>query len=355
MSDRREAAESLRASLLRIDKSILSLVAARMNIADVLGEVKKESGMSVYDPSREITVANLLAEEAAKLGVPPSLAKEIYFMVARETRCRQLYCPEAVRIAVYGYGGMGRMLAGMLARAGCWVAVTGRDPVKAREAAEAVGAKYMEPEYAIDWADMLLYTVPTGALEDLLRKHWGLFRESMLIADIASVKTPVARLLETLYRSRQGGPEYVSLHPLFGPLSCPAGENIAVVPIRLERWRERLEGLLQGLGLVPVYVSPDEHDRAMAVNQVLHHLVYELYRRASERLVADLGVQPSSVKELVTWSLRQTLSVLARLEKLRPVIEEIRHMNPYTREVLQALRAALDEVERETTIPEGED
>jgi len=342
------AAESLRASLLRIDKSILSLIAARMNIADVLGEVKKESGMSVYDPSREITVANLLAEEAVKLGIPPNLAKEIYFMVARETRCRQLYCPETVRIAVYGYGGMGRMLASMLSRAGCWVAVTGRSPEKAREAAKAVGAKYMEQEYAIDWADMVIYTVPTPALGELLPRHWSLYRESMLIADIASVKTPVVKLVERLYREHGTGPEYASLHPLFGPLSCPAGENVAVVPVRLERWRERLDALLQGLGLVPVYIDASQHDKAMAVNQVLHHLVYELYGRASAMLARELGVEPAALKQLVTWSLRQTLSTLARLESLKPVIEEIRAENPYTRQALEALREALEELERET-------
>jgi len=338
------AAESLRASLLRIDKSILSLIAARMNIADVLGEVKKESGMSVYDPSREITVANLLAEEAAKLGVSPGLAKEIYFSIARESRCRQLYCPDTIRIAVYGYGGMGRMLASMLSRAGCWVAVTGRDPEKAREAARAAGAKYMEQDYAIDWADMMLYAVPTRVLVELLPRHWRLYRESMLIADIASVKTPVVRAVEELYRSSGGGPEYVSLHPLFGPLSCPAGENVAVSPVRLEKWRPRLDRLLQGLGLVPVYVDPDSHDRAMAVNQVLHHLVYEAYERAAERLAGELGVEPSLLKQLVTWSLKQTLSTLARLQQLRGVVEEIRRENPYSREALQALRGAVEEL-----------
>ncbi len=336
------AAESLRASLLRIDKSILSLVAARLNIADVLGEVKKEGGMSVYDPAREITVANLLAEEARKLGIPAELAKEIYFMLARESRCRQLYCHDTVRIAIYGYGGMGRMLAGMLSRAGCWVAVTGRDPAKARRAAEQLGAKYMEPRYAIDWADILLYAVPTEALLRLLEEHRSLYRESMLIMDIASVKTPVVEKARSVLREE--GPEYASLHPLFGPLSCPAGENVAVVPVRLERWRRRLEQLLVGLGLVPVYVTAEEHDKAMAINQVLHHLVYDLYRAAAEKAAEELGVSQARLKELVTWSLKQTLSVLARLEKLHPVVEEIRRENPYTRVVVAKLREALEEL-----------
>jgi len=344
-----DAAEALRSSLLRIDRSIVSLIAARLNIADVLGGVKRSEGMPVYDRAREITVANLLAEEARSLGVPDSLVKEIYFMLARESRCRQVYCPEALRIAFYGYGRMARMLAGILARGGCWVAITGRDNRKAQEAAQAVGARYIEPSRAVDWADMLVYAVPGNVVPELFKKHLPLLRESMLIADIASVKTPVVKQITSLLG--EDSPEYVSLHPLFGPLACPAGESIAVVPVKLERWRGRLEKLFTGLGLNPVYVTAEEHDRVMAVNQVLHHLVYDLYREAAKILHEKLGIDPGLSKELVTWSLKRTESVAARLEQLRGVVEEIRRENPYTGEVLEALSQALEVLSRQARHP----
>jgi len=347
------AREALRGSLLRIDRSIVSLIAARMNISDLLGEVKKREGLPVYDPSREVSVANLLAEEASRLGLPAGLVKEIYFLIARESRCRQLYCPVQARIAVYGTGGMGRMIAGLLARAGCWTAITGRTPEKVVEASRATGAKAMEPGEALDWADMLVYAVPTGATVELLGRHWSSYRESMLIADIASVKAPVVRAVERLYRERGGGPEYASLHPLFGPLGCPAGETVAVVPVRLERWRERLEKLLTGLGLVHVYVDWETHDKAMAVNQVLHHLAVEALAEAMERLRERLGLDPGVVKSLATYSLRQTLSVASRLERLRGVVEEIRRENPYAREAVETLLEVLGEKAREATGGEG--
>ncbi|KSW12415.1 hypothetical protein CF15_06725 [Pyrodictium occultum] len=334
------AAEALRSSLLRIDRSLVSLVAARLNIADVLGSVKRGEGMPVYDPSREIAVANLLVEEARRLGVPENLVKEIYFLLARESRCRQLYCPEALRVAFYGYGRMARTLASAMARGGCWVAITGRSVEKAREAAGAVGAKYMEPGRALDWADVLVYAVPGDAVPGLLREHLPMLRESMLVADIASVKTPLVREIAGLLGD--GGPEYASLHPLFGPLDCPAGETVAIVPVRLQRWRPRLERLLAGLGLSPAYLSAEEHDKVMAVNQVLHHLVYDLYREAARLLEERLDIPTDKRKELVTHSLRSTERVAARLERLRGVVEEIRRLNPYTGEVLKALREALE-------------
>ncbi|NOZ88579.1 MAG: prephenate dehydrogenase/arogenate dehydrogenase family protein, partial [Crenarchaeota archaeon] len=152
--------------------------------------------------------------------------------------------------------------------------------------------------------------------------------------------------VEGLYRERGGGPEYASLHPLFGPLGCPAGETVAVVPLRLERWRERLEKLLTGLGLVYTYVSVEEHDKAMAVNQVLHHLVYEVLGEAMERLRERLGVEPGLLKSLATYSLRQTLSVMARLERLQAVVEEIRRLNPYAGDAVEALAEVVEEKAR---------
>ena len=94
-----------------------------------------------------------------------------------------------------------------------------------------------------------------------------------------------------------------------------------------------------------MYVDAETHDKAMAVNQVLHHMVYELYSRAAERLAERLGVEPAVLKELVTWSLKQTMSVASRLENLREVVLEIRRLNPYSREALEALREALETLE----------
>ena len=339
-----EALDVLRASLYSIDRSIVDLVAARMQVVKIIGSTKARLGTPIYDEKREVVVLNMLVEEARRLGLPAELVRTIYRELARWSRCQQLYCPVKARIAVYGYGSMARMLTSLLSRAGCWVAVTGRSEEKAARLAEEVGVEAMGVREAIDWADIIVYAIPTKPLTKLLEQHWPLYRGSMLVADITSVKKPVVEVVEKLVRKHgEESPDYASLHPLFGPLECPSGETIAIVPVKLEHWRDRLEKLLvNGLGFRIVYTTADEHDKAMAINQVLHHLTLELYVRAREKLVEKLGVPKHTVKELLTRSLRQTLTVWERLETMYKVVREIRDENPYTKEVAAVLEETLN-------------
>lgn len=341
-----EALDILRTSLYSIDRSIVDLVAARMQVAKIIGSTKARLGTPVYDEKREVVVSNMLVEEARRLGLPAELVRTIYRELARWSRCQQVYCPVKARIAVYGYGSMAHMLVSLLARAGCWVAVTGRSEEKAARLAEEVGVEVMGVREAIDWADMMIYAIPTQPLIELLRQHWPLYRGSMLITDITSVKKPVVEVVEKLVRERgEDSPDYASLHPLFGPLECPSGETIAVVPVKLELWKSKLEKLLvNGLGFRLVYTTADEHDKAMAVNQVLHHLALELYAKAREKLAEKLGIPKHLVKELSTRSLKQTLTTWERLETMYKVVEEIRMENPYTREAVMVLEETLNEI-----------
>ncbi|AEM39330.1 Chorismate mutase, type II [Pyrolobus fumarii 1A] len=341
MSQASGAIHSIRSSITEVDRAILSLLAARMRLVSLVGEAKVAQGMPVYDPSREVEVLSIVREEAAKRGLPPDLASEIYSIIMSYSRCAQVTCPERLRIAFYGYGDMARTLARHAARGGCWVAITGRNPKKAEEAAQTTGVEYMSVEEALDWADILIYAVPWDVVPELLREHAKIIRESMLVADIASVKKP---LVERVSKLLPDGVEYVSLHPLFGPVECPAGETVVVVPIRLDSWRHRLEALLEGLGFRYEYVDADTHDRVMAANQVLHHAVLEAFRRAYQELLRELNVTPGLAKLLVTRSLRQTLSVVERIESLEKVVQEIRKGNPYADKALEALRRALQDL-----------
>ncbi len=340
-----EPAELLRA--LRelvdvLDEAALRLVAARLRLARLLGRAKALLEAPVVDEEVEERRRRRLESLAVAAGLSAGLASELYGVVSRWSRCEQLHCPVRVRVAIYGYGSLGRMLATVLRRAGCWVAVTGRDPERAAEVASAVGARALEEGEAIEWADMLVYAVPSDAVPALLESHWRALRESMLVADTASVKAPAARAYARL-AARGPAPDYAGLHPLFAPHECSAGETVVVTPVRLgEEWRERLIALLErGLGYRLVFMDPDEHDRVMAVNQVLHHMALDAYEAAARRLAARLGIDVERAwDEAATRSLRSTLELLERLRGIRPVVDEIRSLNPYSREAAEALLEA---------------
>ena len=340
-----ETLRGIRAGITEVDRAILSLLSTRMRLVSLIARAKAEQGYPVFDPAREIEVLSIVREEAARRGLPPDLASEIYSVIIRYSRCLQVSCPEKLRIVVYGYGNMARTLASHMSRAGCWVALTGRNMEKAKNVAESIGVEALDEDEALDWADVLLYTIPGPAVPSLLEKHSPRIRESVLVADIASVKKPLVEAVKPIVEKH--GFEYASLHPLFGPLDCPAGETIAVVPVRLEHWKERLERLFEGLGLRYEYVDADTHDKVMAANQVLHHAAIEAFKKAYKRLLESLGVNPGLAKLLMTYSLKNTVRLLDRLERLQRVVEEIRSENPYSRQALEALKEVVDEMLRE--------
>ena len=337
-ADASETIRSLRAIISGIDKTILSLLAVRMSLSKHIGYAKSSTGLPVYDPAREVEVLSIVQDEARRLGVPVELALAVYKVILDYSRCSQVVCPEKYRIVVYGYGRMAKTLAKHFLRGGCWVAITGRSVEKARSAAREVGAEALDEDEALDWADIMLYAIPSDAVPTVLESHLERVRESVLLADIASVKKPIVERVKGMLRE---GQEYVSLHPLFGPLECPAGETIAVVPVRLESWKERLERLLEGLGFRYEYVDADTHDRIMAANQVLHHAALDAFKRAWIKTIEELGVRKGMAKLLATHSLRHTLELLDRLERLWSVVEEIRRTNPNSRIALEKLEDAV--------------
>lgn len=332
----------IRAGITEVDRAILSLLSTRMRLVSLIARAKAEQGYPVFDPAREVEVLSIVREEAVKRGLPADLASEIYSIILKYSRCLQVACPEKLRIVIYGYGNMARTLASHMSRANCWVALTGRSIEKARSVAENLGIEALDEEEALDWADILIYTVPGPVVPELLEKHAPRIRESVLVADIASVKKPLVEKLQNILSRYEF--EYVSLHPLFGPLDCPAGETIAIVPVRLRDWKERLERLLEGLGFRYEYVDAETHDKVMAANQVLHHAVLEAFKEAYKRLLEKLGVEHGLAKLLMTYSLRNTLRLLDRLERLQRVVDEIRSENPYSREALDTLRETIEEM-----------
>jgi len=332
-----EELEWLRSAINGLDSSLLEIIAARLRLARAVSRVKRSRGLPVYDPGREEEHLARLMGIARGLGLGEELVTDLYSLLLRASRCEQLYCPERLRVLIYGYGGMARTLASSLLRAGCWVAISGRDEEKARSVAESLGAAYMEPCRGVDWADMVVYATPGHVVPELLRRHLPCMRQSMLVTDIASVKTRLVREIGEILGGAEEPPEYASLHPLFGPTECPAGETITVTPVRLSNWAGRLTRLLEALGLKPVTIDAETHDKVMAVNQVLHHLVHEIYREARRELAQSLGLDQELLAMLETRSQRQTNSINKRLESLGKVVEEIRSQNPYSNKVVQVL------------------
>jgi prephenate dehydrogenase len=136
-------------------------------------------------------------------------------------------------------------------------------------------------EKGVAEAELIIVCTPVGRIVEDVRKAAMYCPEGALITDAGSTKqTIVAALDEGLPR----GCRYLGSHPLAGNEKTGAtfakadlfeGRIAILTPTKNTRAEDYdlLEGFWQTLGSVVVQLSPDEHDRALALTSHLPHLV----------------------------------------------------------------------------------
>jgi prephenate dehydrogenase len=154
-----------------------------------------------------------------------------------------------------GTGGMGHWFASLLTKEGCTVYVTGRKT--ALTAAQAA-----------DICNVIVIAVPIAVTSEVIQQIGPLLTEEKLLMDLTSLKKKPVEVMLASTRA-----EVIGCHPLFGPaLDDAVGQNIVLCPVRGESWLFWLKNILKKNGLAILERTPDEHDKIMAVVQVLNHL-----------------------------------------------------------------------------------
>ena len=244
-------------------------------------------------------------------------------------------------LAIIGFGRFGQLMAGVLREHFDVCAYNPRD--KSRIAGK-LGIHYESSLEKAASRDIVVLSMPISALEDILRRIALYLREGALVLDVCSVKQAPVELMGRLL------PEYVDVigtHPLFGPDSSKvcdgggydvSGRKIAVCPVRIKKGDvDRVCKYLRKLGLVTYVVTPEEHDRQMAVAQGLAHYI-------------ALGLMKMGVgkQELTTPNFDALLGIVSRLESDTDVLlHDIQVMNPYAENQREKFRKMLDEIEKD--------
>lgn len=153
-----------------------------------------------------------------------------------------------------GYGGMGRLFAGVFERAGCRVMCSGRKtPVTNADIAAS--------------CDIVIVSVPIHDTIKVIDEIAPLLNKDQVLCDFTSIKTgPVSAMLKSDAR-------VIGLHPMFGPsVSKISGQTIAATPARCdEKTQEILFQIFRREGADVCVMTPDEHDKIMGVVQGLVH------------------------------------------------------------------------------------
>lgn len=239
-------------------------------------------------------------------------------------------------VAIIGTGGMGQAAARFL-KGDFEVFLAGRDYKKSAAVAGELGVSASGFEDAVSKADAVIVAVPIENTAETCNRAAKLMKKGALLVDIASVKTGIVDRV-----SVPNDIEYISAHPLFGPVRPAENQNIALIPVKTRAWLPRVERFLRKRGLNAAVIDAETHDRVMAANQLLTHFALLGYSDA----LRGWGVSPETLARLSTPKSRDMQELASRAESERALIETMQKKNPYGKRIRKAFLSACEKLDK---------
>jgi len=198
------------------------------------------------------------------------------------------------RVTIIGVGLIGGSLGMELRARGLAREVVGvtrvEETIAAARARGAIDMGTVDPVAGVAGADLVVLATPPGLVVSMAQRVLPHLRPGTLLTDVASVKANIVRPIEAIVR--QDGVVFVGGHPMAGN----EGQGIAAAEPGLFEGTvylltptdrtapsgvKRLADLARSVGAVPVELSPDEHDRTVALTSHLPYLVAAALMRAT--------------------------------------------------------------------------
>ncbi len=332
LTDRARPLAVLRALIDAVDRDVLQLLGRRMALVAEVAESKRYSGKRIRDFERERQILDDRRERAERLGLSAGVIESMWRLVLWASRDKQSELRaevprdvEPVTVAVIGgKGGMGRRMAQLFGDLGHAVMVTD------------LGTELTNAE-AARHADVVVISVPIDVTEAVIREVGPHVREDALLMDVTSVKEgPLTAMLASTRAS------VVGTHPMFGPgVHSLQGQRVVVCPGRGAEWEGWLRRQLSARGLEIADATAAQHDRAMAVVQVLNHYQTQVMGLT----LARLGVPVQETLRFASPAYLMELYVVGRHFVQSPgLYGPIEMKNPRTAEVTAAFEAAASEL-----------
>lgn len=256
----------LRDQIDEVDKSLLELLAKRLQLVAEVGEVKSQHGLPIYVPERESSMLAARRFDAEHIGVPPDLIEDVLRRVMRESYAREndkgfkTLNPSAGPIVIVGGDGkMGRLFNRLLTLSGYQVKALGEND-------------WPHAKSIIAGASVVIISVPIHLTVNVINQLPTLDKSTILI-DIASIKQ---KPLEAMLAAHEG--PVLGLHPMFGPdVDSVAKQVFAYCDGRdAESYQWFLEQLLVW-GARLKKITAEDHDKNMSFIQALRHFTTFAY------------------------------------------------------------------------------
>lgn len=324
----------LRAMIDSVDRDVLQLLARRNGLVTEVAQVKREHGLGIRDFKREREILKDRGERGVSLGLSPQVIESVFRLVLWGSRDRQAALKAEVPLnseprtvaVIGGKGSMGRCMVEFFGDLGHATMVVDLDTS-------------LSIEEAASMADVVVISVPIDVTVDVIHRVGPLVRPDALLMDITSVKSgPLKAMMESCTGS------VVGTHPLFAPsVHSLQGQRIVLCRGRGNDWFDWLWKMFHARGLVAMESSPQDHDRAMAVVQVLIHFATEVMGKTLVRLGVDIEETLRFTSPVYLMELLMTARHFAQSSEL---YGSIQMSNPATPKVTAAFVDAAQSLQK---------
>jgi chorismate mutase/prephenate dehydrogenase len=331
---------ALRAMIDAVDRDLLRLLARRYALISEVAEYKRDHRLPIRDFQREREILDDRRNRGTPLGLSPQLVESVFRLILWASRDLQAALkaelpidiePRTVAV-IGGKGAMGRCMAEMFADLGHAVMIADLNTP-------------LSPEEAAATADVVLVSVPIDVTEEVIRKLGPLVRQEALLMDVTSIKgAPMAAMLAATRAN------VVGTHPLFGPsVHSLQGQRVVLCPGRGDAWLDWVRQMFHARGLAMMEATPEEHDRAMSIVQVLVHFSTEVMGKTLARLGVSIEktlafTSPIYLMEMLMTArhFAQSPDLYASIQMSNPATAEVTAVFVQAAEQLRGLAVAKD-------------
>ena len=127
--------------------------------------------------------------------------------------------------------------------------------------------------------DWIILSVPIDQTASVFKRIKNKIKPNQLFSDFTSVKSILSEEIRDI------GFEFISCHPLFGPLNNFEGQNIVTIPLTIGDRYNEVKGIFKKMGLKTTEIKTfDEHDKYMSLIQGMTHFTHVCFTTAMKKL-----------------------------------------------------------------------
>jgi len=158
---------------------------------------------------------------------------------------------------------------------------------------------------AVKNADCTILCIPEPIILEALPKILPFVEPGACVADIASVKSRIASVIDDY----SGPAGYLSLHPMFAPVEDFSNRNVIVVHLRPNDASSSVMEMIVSWGPRITSLTAQEHDRLTSFVQVIPHALILTFGS----MLSRSGISIDEFKNVATPVTTQMLTILSHM------------------------------------------